>query len=376
MAERGARTTLTISNKMIIDMGKEISLLSPNETPILTLLTKKGKKETKTPRFEWLEDDLGEVWSAINYPDGYSSTDINLTVDDATIFCENDIVQVTRTGELLRVTAVIPESNIITVVRGWGSVPADEIYDNDPLLIIGNANAEGSFVRRAVSTIARLNYNFTQIFRTPINITATARSSATWDGGDLAYMRFKKGIEHALDIERTFLFGERREDLSEGAPRRSTGGIIASITTNRFNAMGSLDESTFNNFLSQVFRYGSQTKYLFCSGELITRISSWAHGLLQYRPADTVAGIAITEYISPHGRVLLIPHRMLTGSVYGRYGIIVDLNELTYRYLTDRDTKLYTNIQPAGYDGEIDEYLTECGLEMRCEAKHGLIFNF
>ncbi|MGB9561579.1 MAG: SU10 major capsid protein, partial [bacterium] len=179
--------------------------------------------------------------------------------------------------------------------------------------------------RKALSTIATVNYNYTQIFRTPINITATARSSATWDGGDLAYMRYKKGIEHALDIERSFLFGERREDLTETYPRRSTGGIISSISTNRFNAMGSLTETTFNNFLAQVFRFGSQTKYLFCSGELITRLSSWAHGLIQYRPTDTVAGISITEYISPHGRVLLVPHRMLTGEVYGRYGIVVDL---------------------------------------------------
>lgn len=376
MAVRGPRTTLTISNKMIIDMGKEISLLSPNETPILTLLTRKGKKETKTPRFEWLEDDLGEIWGRINYPGGYGPEDVNLRVNDATIFCENDIVSVPRTGELLRVTSVSPETDTITVVRGWGSVPAGEITGDEQLLIIGNANQEGSSARKAVSTIAKLSYNYTQIFRTPINITATARSSATWDGGDLAYMRYKKGIEHALEIERTFLFGERKEDLSETYPRRCTGGIIATITTNRFDAEGSLYETSFNNFLAQVFRYGSQTKYLFCSGELIIRISSWAHGLLQYRPTDTVAGIAITEYISPHGRVLLVPHRMLTGPIYGRYGLLVDLNELTYRYLTDRDTKLYTNIQYPGYDGEIDEYLTECGLEMRCEAKHGIIYNF
>ena len=375
MAVRGPRNTITISNKLIIDMSSEISILSPSETPLLTLLTRKGKKETKTPKFEWLEDDLGEVWNAINHPGGYTPTDTDLVVDDASIFNDNDIVQVPRTGELMRVTVVNTTSNTITVIRGWGSVPADYLNDDEPLQIIGGASMEGSYGRKAISTVATVNYNLTQIFRTPINITGTARSSATWDGGDLAFMRYKKGIEHALEIERAFLFGERKEDLSESHPRRTTGGLNSTISTNRLNAMGSLDESTFNSFLAQLFRYGSQTKYMFCSGSLISRIAGWAHGLLQMRPTDTTAGIAITEYISAHGRLLLIPHRMLTGAIFGSYGIIVDLEELAYRYLTDRDTKLYTNIQPPDYDGEIDEYLTECGLEIRNEAKHGIIYN-
>ncbi len=371
---RGAMDTSDLSDRLVVDMSSGISLLSPTETPIIALLTKKGKKVTKSPKFEWLEGDLAPRWDIL--VGDYTPVDTLMAVDNPSYFNVRDLVQVVRTGELMLVTEVDVSGGTITVQRSWGEVDAGNLVDTDPLQIIGNVNEEGDDARTAIVSTPSTNYNYTQIFRTTINITGTAKNSSTWDSGDLAYMRYKAGLEHALDIERAFLFGERREDLSGTHPKRTTAGILSVISTNVHDAGGSLTEDEFNSFLADVFTYGSNTKYLFCSAKLIRIIAGWARSLLTQRPSDNVTGISVTEYLSAHGKLYLIPHRLLTGSTYGSYGILVDVDELTYRYLTDRDTKLYTNIQSPGYDGEIDEYLTECGLELRTEQKHGVIHNF
>ncbi|HEY4096161.1 MAG TPA: hypothetical protein VGM33_11640, partial [Baekduia sp.] len=70
-------------------------------------------------------------------------------------------------------------------------------------------------------------------------------------------------------------------------------------------------------------------------------------------------------------------HRLLEGTKYGGVIIVVDLDEVQYRYLANdtvsRDTKVLTNRQPNSQDGRMDEYLTECGLEFGQERKHGVL---
>jgi len=51
----------------------------------------------------------------------------------------------------------------------------------------------------------------------------------------------------------------------------------------------------------------------------------------------------------------------------------LDMEALTYRYLTNRDTKLLTNRQNPGEDSQVDEYLTECGLQMEQEQRHAIM---
>jgi hypothetical protein len=70
-----------------------------------------------------------------------------------------------------------------------------------------------------------------------------------------------------------------------------------------------------------------------------------------------VYGIAITQYLSPHGTINLIKDYMLenAGSVsntnyYGGYAFAVKLDELVYRYLQNRDVTMEADIQHPGDD--------------------------
>ena len=101
-------------------------------------------------------------------------------------------------------------------------------------------------------------------------------------------------------------------------------------------------------------------------------------------PTDQTYGIQIYQYLSPHGEVNLIGHDMFAGSVgtggkWGGYGYLIDLDNVFYRPLQNRDTRLKMNIQAADQDGEKDEYITEAGLMVIQEQTHGIIkgiFNY
>ena len=58
---------------------------------------------------------------------------------------------------------------------------------------------------------------------------------------------------------------------------------------------------------------------------------------------------------------------------YDGLGIVLDMDQVSYRPLTGRDTKLLTNIQEADEDGERDMYLTEAGVQVKLPKMHGIV---
>lgn len=64
---------------------------------------------------------------------------------------------------------------------------------------------------------------------------------------------------------------------------------------------------------------------------------------------------------------------LLEGAVYGGYGFVLDTENIRYAYLEGRDTKLHVGIQSPDLDGVVDEYLTECSLEVRLPRTHMVI---
>jgi hypothetical protein len=208
----GARgTTLIHADQRIHNMDKVIKLLQPDETAFVTFLQQLRKEKTGDPKFESLQDELEARFDAINNGAGYASGITSIVVDNGAYFAEHDLVLVTRTGEMMRVTAV--SSNTLTVVRGVGSTAA-AIVDNDELLLAGSAQPEGDTSKPARSSNPTKITGYTQIFRRPWSLTNTAVASENetnphdWD------LQVKKnGIEHKRDINRALLFnrGERDE---------------------------------------------------------------------------------------------------------------------------------------------------------------------
>jgi len=108
---------------------------------------------------------------------------------------------------------------------------------------------------------------------------------------------------------------------------------------------------------------------MFASPLAISVISQWAQGKLQMIPKDKTYGIAITQYLSPHGTLNLVKENLFEEDKSG-VAFIVELGELQYVYLQGRDVKLQTNIGTIGDDKFMDQYICEIGCEFHLEKKH------
>jgi len=265
--------------------------------------------------------------------------------------------------------ATIASSTTITVAstgRSFGSTAAAAGADGDGLYIIGNVNEENASARNVNTTRSTSESNYTQIFRTTIAVSGTEKEAKLYGGNDLPYLRAKMGTQHALDIERAFWFGEKNSSTgSNSHPMRSTGGVLEFIESNSAYVQdqgGVLTAPDFNTFLREGFTYGNDTKTLFCGGIVLQAINEFARGQIRMKPLAKTYGIQIGEYVTAFGKINLI-HNPLFVEDYAGYGFLLDMECFKYRYMNNRDTKLRTNVQAPDVDGQIDEYLSEVGLQ-------------
>jgi hypothetical protein len=356
----GQRGTGNISSdQRKIELGGTIHLLEPESNPLTLLTRAAGKERRGDPKYNWLEDTSEARFDAT------SGTATNVIT---TIGVNN--------GAYFRVVAV--NGNNLTVVRGVGSTAA-AMNSGEELYIIGVAQPEGDTSRPSRSSNPTKQTNYMQIQREPFDITGTAMSSQNavnphdWD-----HQEKKHAIEQSKNIELTGLFGGASEDTSGSQPRRTTKGLYPAITTNVTDAAGALSETEFQTFQRSLARYGNRVRTLFSSALVLGVLNNFAQGKLQVRQDDSTYGLAVTNYVSPFGRLDAVYHPLLEGSTYGGVALALDMSEAKYVYLGggpggDRDNHKNENIQENDRDGRKDEFLVECGWVLGFEKKHGKI---
>ena len=397
-----ARTTSTSGSSkediQKIDVVDKIFLLEPRKYPFIQLLTNVGrsydgsvwkgsgmqKAPTQTTEFHCYEDKFGGRYAKVNADYNNSNDPVTITVSGAGsssgyIFTPGDVILNARTGERMKV-ATVAGATSITANRSVGTTPATAGVIGDGLYIIGNTNEENATARNVNTTLKTKETNLTQIFRTSISVSNSQKATAQYGEAELPYQRRKKGIEHLLDIERAFIFGEKNNGTgSNSMPERTTGGILELIEAGNSYVQdqgGVLTAPDLDTFLREGFTYGDSTKLLLCGGPVLSAINEIARGQIQTKSGDTSYGLKITTWESPHGSINIVRHPFLVQDFSG-YAFLLDMQNFKYRYLSangeNRDTKLNLNIQAKGADGQVDEYLTECGLERTEASSHALL---
>lgn len=373
----GYRLTTNIgSDQARVDMASAISLLEPSSQPLTVFTRAAGKESTGNKKFQWQTDALRPRFDAINNSGGYNTSATSIVVDHGGYFAAQDTVLNTRTGELFRVTAV--STNTLTVVRGISnSGTGVAMNDDDEVMIVASATEEGATSRTPRSNNPVTVFNYTQIFREPFAESGTAQATENQVSPvDWALQTKKAGIEHAKDIEYAFLLGKKDVATVNSSEMRFTGGLIHQISTNQVDAGGALTEDEFNSGMALLFRYGSPRKLALGSAVFVSALNKFPASKQITTNNEKTYGMDVTTFTSPFGTLKLVYHPLLEGSKYGGYGVVVDLDDVRYRYLAangfSRDTALHQNIQENDRDGRKAEYLTECGPAWGNEKKHGV----
>lgn len=393
-----ANFTGTRSTKQIIsearnvrEVAPKIYYLEPDIAPIITLLSKMNKKRpTPQVKFSQFEGTYTARWAQVSATTASTTSETTIYVQDYTQFVAGDMLILPRavsdgtTPELIRVTAV-NSGGYLTVTRGVGSTTTGTIAAAAALTFAGTAYNEGAAFPDVKSAPKTEVVSYTQIFRTALSLTNTSRAVKAYGMDELNMHRFEKAKEHKIQLNRALLFGVASEDTSGTTPLRTTMGINSAISTNKYDAGGTLTRRTIELFAQQAFRYGNKNqKILLCSPTVASAFNQFAQSQLMISPQDKTYGVTVQKVVTGHGEWLLVKDWELENGISGKNGfggtaLSLDLDSIEMRYLNDngvsRDTKYLEDVVQDGVDAKRDEYLSEIGFMVRNEKFHAKLFN-
>ena len=406
---------------------ENILYLYPNgDAPLTAILSMMGSKKVDDPQFHWWTQQMGSVNGAVT--DIYLLPDLSAPYvsggalgQTVYVTISSDNANRIRIGHQIllrdasdsRVDVVGKVTNVNTSgVTGILSVLLLEADDNsadhdlsdaDCFMIIGNINPEGGAMPDPVAMNPVKHYNFTQIFRSSLSITRTARLTRLRTGDD--YQKAKRECleAHSIEMELAYLWGIRSERIgSNGKPERTTLGIINYIRDNapancadftletdsayKTKTWEAAGEDWFKTKLEQIFRYGSGEKLALCGSGALLGIDKLAMtgGQLNLSPGQKTYGMAIKKWETSFGTLNMKTHPLFSYDATTRnMMVILEPKELENKLVTD--TTFYgegsSKQHAEGYgarriDGTEEEYLTESGLEfgepMKCAVFNGV----
>lgn len=382
----GLRGTGGWSNERPTNFREGILRLYPSSPAVLTMLSGKLKSDpVDDPKFTIFEKGISPSHVHVNgaLADESATT---LTLDSTAGLQTGSVLYNNTTGEYMRVSAV-SSGTACTVARDiMGETSDVGVADNEYLTIVGTAFAEGASVPGGTSTTASEVYNYTQIFRTPVELTGTMKETYLRTGDVEKELKRESAERHAIEMEWSALLGNRFQSSNNGYGSsqytRYTGGLLDFISTNVLDvatdSSGVLGISDFEGWLEDLFLVpnGKDEKLMVCGNQVLTVLNQMArsYGDIQLVPGGEVFGLKIMRWETPYGTLYLKGHALLSQNpTFKSWGFAVDLANFRYRPLRNRDTQYLTDRQSPGDDKLVHEFLTEAGWEIRHESTHGIM---
>lgn len=397
---------------------EKILQLYPNgDAPLTAILSMMSSQSTDDPEFNWWTKTLATQAATVTgkYTDAAMSSayTTGATAGSALYLkCAEASAKEFRAGHQVllinpsnyadntnaKVTSVILNgaSSQIAVKLLQADPTTNGIADVTRVLVIGSINPEGGVMPSAIAYDPTKLYNYTQIFRTPLSITRTARKTKLRTGDQYKEAKREALELHSIEMEKAFLFSIRTEGTGvNGKPERTTGGLIPAIIDNSGNVSSFTSDTDFTNstwlengeewldkWLEQIFRYGSGDRLAICGTGVILAINKLVkeYGTYTFTPTTADYGIQVKSWITAFGTIHCKIHPLFSyEESYRKTMVVFDPKDLVYRYIDD--TQFYPegekqNTGRGRIDGTDEEFLTEAGLEHHHYSKMGFLTGF
>jgi hypothetical protein len=400
------------------DWREGMLYLYPNgDMPLNAILSKMGSEKVTDPEFNWWTKGLpvqGGTAANVFLNALLTSAYVTGGVAGDVVYaqCTAAVASEFRVGHqvLLRNTSnYLDDTNakVVAVIQnGASSYVACKLLQADPtttgiadvnrILVIGNINSEGGAMPDAIAYDPTKYSSYTQIFRTPLSITRTARLTKLRTGDQYKEAKREALQLHGIEMEKAFLWGYGYETTgSNGKPERSTWGIIpfilanGGITSDFSSDAGYTDtawltsgEEWLDEHLEELFRYGSGERLAVCGSGTILGINKLVKTLGNFQlVAKTMSyGIQVLEWVTPFGVIYLKRHPLFSYETTNRNSMLcMDASNLKYRYVTDTtfyDDPDKKNTGRNRVDGTDEEFLTEAGLEIHHPSTFAFLNGF
>lgn len=365
----------TTTSVLVREVGNKIFYLNPSAAPFTLLTERAGNVGTQNPKYEWYEKSLRPktVTSTLATTNGTT-----FDASDDNVMKVRDVITNVNTGEVALLTAQANATSYTIVRNLQGQGGGFVTTSGNTWLVIGSAYQEGADIQAPDEWKETHKFGLTQIFRTQFGASRTREATDAYIGKTRPRLRAEEGIAHAIDIERAFMFSVRSDGTTAGTllGHRVTGGFTFYATSNVLALAGAaLTEADLEVWLESVFQHtaSGDSRTLFCSPSVITAFDQLAAERIRLVPSDKTYGIAVKQFLTGHGTLNLVKHRLLDGTFYDAGAFAVDPKMLSMRTLSGGSTKLLMDRQNPGVDGWIDEYLSEVGLQLTNPEVHGTI---
>lgn len=393
-----------VSNQRPENWREAILYLYPNgSAPLTAILSMMKKESTDDPVFHWWTKKLPVQGGAVTgiytdadmttaYTSGGSAGDtLYVKVAEATaehfrpghqaILRDSDdpdvdvnvkVTAVTKNGANSKLTVLLMEDD--------DNSSSHDLSDADRIFVIGNLNPEGSEAPSALAYDPVEYSNYTQIFRTILEMTRTAQKTRLRTGDAIKEAKREALELHSIEMEKAFLFSIKSLRTGDnGKPERSTWGIrpfvrqyapnnVANYATDS-NYSGNTwiqgGEDWLDNQLEILSRYGKGEVLALCGSGALQGLNKLAkeNGNIQLRPRDAAYGLKVREWEHPAITVYLKTHPLMSLEPTTRNSMIFLFPQnLVFRYIDD--TKFDPNMETPGTDGTKQGFLTEAGLEI------------
>lgn len=399
------------------DWSSMVLYLDPNGmAPLTAMLSQAVSERTTDPRYYWLTDALPPQAGAVVsiYEEATLTTEYGAGDDYAlgtTVYAvvAEDTAKEFRPGHValcrdasditndlhVQVTSVTLDgaTSVIAVklleADGTGT---NDLSTCDWIQIIGNANAENGAVPDVVTYDPVEVHNFTQIFKTPVGISRTAKQTTFRAGGwnDKVIKALKL---HAVEQEKAIFYGHRLSTIgTNGEPLRYMRGLIETFQTlasgNCFNYATNTDFSGLawktggldwvNASLAELFKWGETEKVGYCGLGALLGINQLAQGNSQFNiTSNTDAfGIRVTTWVTPFGVLHLKTHPLFSqNAVDSNRIVILEPKQLKRRYIQNTTKIVDKSTGAQATDGQVDVFLTEIGIQYGNAVTGGIMDN-
>lgn len=393
MAQKiGRRSFDTRSNRIVPNVMPNIILIDDDivKAHFLAFLMRLNTVNTPQEKFTWDVDIHSPTTDLLTAAVG-STTQTTLPVTNVDYFLPNELWQNKRTNEIVQIRELNSGTNQITVKRavsalsGGGGTAAANMNDADQLNKITSAVSENSARQITRTTTPTEVFNYCQQFRKDLSLSRRQIKRKFLNGNELDFQQMKTMKEFRMDLDRTFLFGQRgRYDDDNSDNVTLSGGIRPFITTNVFDVGGTLYKSSFDEFLFQKgMRYGNSNKMMYASGEVMLAFNQMLDDIAQQDVKITgtmgaTIGTSVLEYKSNKGKIMIVEDQNITDQHPGE-AYIVDMHPLLIREFSNNGIsgamKMIVKTQDKGDLGRVDTFEGDQGLSYGSELFHAKLTN-
>lgn len=367
----------------IRDVQKDMVTFKPYQRPITTRLmsSKFGKKPAMNSKFEWEYSTLLPRTDTVTLAGGSASED-NITVGDSTLYQVGTKFVNPASGEVVIVDS-IASSQIDVTKLGSGNITA---LSAGTVYFLGDSFEQGSSSQTAKSVNKANEYNYCEILKRAVHETRTKAASAEYGPEDWQRNKADRMEEFLMDVEMNFITGIRDTNtgFQNGSFTQYHAGGFLDTTANFVSAKYAYTDPItsdlfFQTFLKGAYEQGSNEKTLYCGNTLATYIQDFGLDVIRTAPQEKVYGIQVRKVVHSFGILNLVNHPMMTGTVYGKKGLLVDdaAGYIKYRYLAgngiNRDLQWEEFDFIKEQDARKGQWIAECGIQIEGNPYHDVL---